>query len=440
MNKESARKELFELDRARCLKCSACVGDCFFGALANDDEGFPRMANPSRCMRCQHCLAICPVGAVSFAGKRPEDSVNVKNLALPKAEEVENYLRTRRSVRRYLDKDVDRAVLERILKTLGNSPTGCNARSLKFTCFPTRSSMDAFRAGFLRAVESHRDGGKLLPRWLAAPAIQMREGKGDVFFRGAPGILVVSADETAPSVTTPQEDVVIACSKFEMLANAHGIGTCWCGFLRLVQREVPDLLEKALGIRRTSPFYAMLFGYPAVEYRRGVQRDDEAVIDWRDEPVPAGAHLIGKIADADRYLHLHRHFPAAFGFLKRKDLSVLPAGRYDIVPGECWAQVSEVDLVPVAERQVEAHRRCIDIQAPISGPETYGLFDMDEKTLSLPFDAENDVVLFKSPVREAELRPGDFAIFFPPHDGHASCCTSGSPRRIRKVVIKVVQS
>ena len=276
-------EKLFGLDRSRCVKCALCIKDCFFGALRAGEDGYPAMVDAGKCMRCQHCLAICPKGAISFAGKRSDDSPSLKDAELPGAEAMENFIRSRRSTRRYLDEDVDRQTLERILKTLGNSPTGCNARSLKFTCFPTRKSMDAFREKFLRVVEAHRDGSKLLPRWLAAPAIQMRNGKGDVFFRNAPGMLIVSSDETAPGVTTPHEDVVIACAQFELLAQAHGLGTCWCGFLKLVQNEIPELLVEILGFRPSTPFYAMLFGRPAVNYQRGVQRDDEATVEWVGE-------------------------------------------------------------------------------------------------------------------------------------------------------------
>ena len=274
--------ELFELDRSRCVKCALCVKDCFFGALKTGEDGFPSMVDPEKCMRCQHCLAICPKGAVTFNGKRPEDSLPVEGLAVPSIVQMENYMRVRRSVRRYRDCDVERQVLERIFKALGNSPTGCNARNLKFTCFATRKAMDEFREKFIRAIEEHRDGEKLLPRWLAVPAIQMRKGRGDMFFRGASGMVIISSDETAPGVTTPDEDVVIACSYFEMLAQASGLGTCWCGFLKLVQREIPELLVKTLGFRPTTPFYAVLFGHPALAYQRGVQRDDEAAVDWRE--------------------------------------------------------------------------------------------------------------------------------------------------------------
>lgn len=274
-------QELFEVDDSKCVRCGACVDDCAFRALRAGKDGRPSMAHPERCMRCQHCLAVCPVGAVSFDGKRPEDSVSMAGLELPGAEALSNWMATRRSVRRFAAEDVDRATLDRVLKTLGNVPTGCNARSLTFTCFPTRKSMDAFRRDFIDVVAHHRDGTKLLPRWLAVPAIKLRNGGDDAFFRGASGMLIVSSDETNPAVTTPREDVAIACAHFELLANANGIATCWCGFLHLVQKVVPELLETSAGIRRATPFYAILFGRPAVRYHRGVQREDYARIVYR---------------------------------------------------------------------------------------------------------------------------------------------------------------
>ena len=222
------------------------------------------------------------MGAIEFKGNDPDKSPPVKGLPLPSGEEMENFIRSRRSMRRYLDRDVDRALLERILKALANSPTGCNARSLKFTCFPDRKSMDALRKKFISVIEKHRNGTKLLPRWLAVPAIQLRRGVSDVFFRGATGLLIVSSDKNAPGVTTPNEDVVIACSHFDMLAQANGLGTCWFGFFKHIQEEVPEILPELVGIDETTPFYAILFGYSGTAYKRCVRRDDEAEIEWRN--------------------------------------------------------------------------------------------------------------------------------------------------------------
>ena len=120
--------DLFEVNGAKCVSCGACVRDCAFRALKMEG-GAPRMAFPDRCMKCQHCLAVCPTGAVTFDGKRPEDSVPVKDLPLPSPEAVENWLRTRRSMRYFAAEDVERDTLSHILSELGTAPTGCNARA-----------------------------------------------------------------------------------------------------------------------------------------------------------------------------------------------------------------------------------------------------------------------------------------------------------------------
>lgn len=271
----------FEVDDSRCVKCGMCVRDCAFKALKTGANGAPEIAEADKCMRCQHCFAICPVGAISIDGHTAAEAPVAKNLALPSAEEVENWMSVRRSTRRFADEDVDRAVLDRIFSSLGNVPTGCNARSLTFTCYPDRESMNRFRAEFIHAIENHREDGKMLPRWLAVPAIRMRKGGEDLFFRGASGMVIVSSDETNPAVTTPGEDVAAACAYFEMLAQANGVATCWCGFLKLVQQAVPELLEVTSGIRRTTPFYAMLFGKPGIRYPRGVVRNSYAKVDYR---------------------------------------------------------------------------------------------------------------------------------------------------------------
>ena len=273
-------KAFFEVDASRCVRCGRCAEDCFFGALKKCDDGLPVMAQPAKCMHCQHCFAICPAQAIRFEGKSPDVAPALGALPLPSGEQMANLIRARRSIRRYAERDVDRNVLENILSTLANAPTGCNARELTFTCISTRRAMDDFRSRFIRVLENHRAGTKLLPRWLAVPAIQLRSGKQDVFFRGAPGMLVVSADKKAPGVVTPQEDVVVACAQFDLLAQAHGLGTCWCGFLRLAQKVVPELLPELFGFSADTPFYAVLFGHRDVAYSRSVIRDDAARIDW----------------------------------------------------------------------------------------------------------------------------------------------------------------
>lgn len=152
-------------------------------------------------------------------------------------------------------------------------------------------------------------------------------------------------------------------------------------------------------------------------------------------------HIVGKIAESDKYFNLNPLFEKAFAFLKRSDLAALPPGRYDIDGTRCWANVQNATLQPLVERKLEAHRKYIDIQAPLTGPETIGLAKMDAAALALPFDVENDYVLYEGTSDPVTLQPGDFAIFFPPDGAHAPCGRApGGPEKIKKVVVKVEMS
>lgn len=266
--------DFFAVDSQKCVRCGACVRDCAFGALKADDRGAPQMALPEKCMRCQHCLAICPTGAVTIDGKTAADCPPAAGAELPSPTAVRNWLALRRSIRHFADEDVDPGLLDDLLRTLGNTPTGCNARQLTFTCFPNRASMDEVRRRFLETLAAPHE--HLLPRWLAVPALRLRKGGPDIFFRGASGLLIVSSDTGHPAVTTPREDVTIACSNFELLANANGIGTCWFGFLGMIESALPGFVQSLAGIPCGHAFAAMLFGKPSVRYPRGVAREDYA--------------------------------------------------------------------------------------------------------------------------------------------------------------------
>ena len=151
------------------------------------------------------------------------------------------------------------------------------------------------------------------------------------------------------------------------------------------------------------------------------------------------SHLVAKIEDSEKHRRMHPRFRKAFEFMRRSDLSSLPVGRYEIDGTNCWAMVADADLVPLAERKIEAHRRYIDIQSPITGPETIGLYEMDAEHIALPFEEKDDCVLFDGAKRPITLLPGEFAVFFPPRGAHApGCRAEDGPDRIRKLIIKVL--
>lgn len=149
------------------------------------------------------------------------------------------------------------------------------------------------------------------------------------------------------------------------------------------------------------------------------------------------AHVFGRIADSAKYESLHPRFAQAFAFMRRPDLAQLPCGRYEIDGKNCWAMVQEAKLKPFGEANTyEVHRAYIDIQAPISGVEAFGIINPPPEAFA-GFNVEKDYVLFNARGQARVCEPGDFAIFFPVEGAHAPCRSVCGPYTVRKLVIKV---
>jgi len=264
----------FVVDGARCTRCGQCVRDCVAKIITQTDADVPciRTEDEANCIRCQHCLAVCPEAAVSILGLRPADSQPLKEDSFPALDKMLTLVRGRRSVRQYLDENVDPGLLRQLLETLGNAPTGVNRRALTFAVIDDKETMRRFRAKaydlIAEAVSSGRVPGHHMS-FLQEVSSAWREKAEDTIFRGAPHLLAVSA---GPDAVCPQEDVTLALAYFELMAQCAGLGTVWCGLAKWAMEAVPELKEVA-GIPPDSGYYVMLFGVPAVRYPRTVQRD-----------------------------------------------------------------------------------------------------------------------------------------------------------------------
>jgi len=265
----------FRVDAEKCVQCDACVTDCPRENLHR--KGTVPEAAGGACLACQHCLAVCPSGAISVFGLKPEDSLPLLDGALPSYRQMKTFVRGRRSVRQFRDEDVPPALVEELLADLAHAPTGGNTRDLTFSLVPGRNAMNALRERLVQTFEAKRESGKVLPGFagFVAEAVTAYRNNGkDVFFRGAPHLLVVSPGEKAYCA---QEDAALALAYFELLAQSAGLGTTWCGMIKFIADALPDV-RSWLGLAPNAYFYAMMFGWPAVRYARTVQRDTAARI------------------------------------------------------------------------------------------------------------------------------------------------------------------
>lgn len=260
----------FKVDESLCVSCGACVKDCLHQALRMDT--YPVMVDEGHCIRCQHCLAVCPTGAVSIMGAAASDCTPLAG-NIPEPRQLDTLFKGRRSVRHYKRENVSPGLLQELLDSAAYAPTGSNAQNLLVSVVDDIAAMDALReAVYLRLDELAETGAmpdcQRRAFFLSAGKL-WKAGGWDGIFRSAPHCVIVA---NAKNATCVEQDPLIYLSYFELMAQARGIGTLWCGLLYWCLRDVlPDFLPR-LGIPDTHQLgYAMLFGYPSINYRRTVE-------------------------------------------------------------------------------------------------------------------------------------------------------------------------
>ncbi|NTU94239.1 MAG: nitroreductase [Chlorobiaceae bacterium] len=262
----------FEVNKPGCIRCGECVFDCPARIIGVGEDGYPAIPPEKEvsCIRCEHCLVVCPPGVISILGINPAASSPVEG-NFPDPSSMETLIKGRRSVRRYREENVDKALIERMLEVAWHAPTGVNSRQVRFTVLDDREKLIRFRdevmEGLVRLSRENR-----IPKSMSYFTLFVKvweRQKVDLIFRNAPHLLIA----TAPKETAcPREDCLIALSYFELLAQSNGVGTVWNGIVKWALDEMLPELKTKLGIPQDHVFgYAMTFGVPAVRYARTVQ-------------------------------------------------------------------------------------------------------------------------------------------------------------------------
>jgi len=266
----------FTVNQEFCIQCGACIDDCPFHIIEMAPD-YPAL-NPNRvhhCIHCQHCLAVCPTGALSILGRRPEDSLPLPQ-TLPSSAQMTALIKGRRSIRRFLPEPLTPEEINALIAIVANGPTGKNNRKCLFTVIDDPASMAVLRhetiEGLRRAASTRRLSENL--SYFRHVVSAWDQGR-DIIFRHAPHLMMVSAP---PDLTTPDADAIIAMSYFELLAASMGIGTLWNAMIRWAFSAIDVDLYQRLGIPDDHVRgYALLFGRPAVQYHRTVQRDEAMI-------------------------------------------------------------------------------------------------------------------------------------------------------------------
>jgi coenzyme F420-0:L-glutamate ligase / coenzyme F420-1:gamma-L-glutamate ligase len=179
--------------------------------------------------------------------------------------EMHGFLRSRRSIRRFQNKDVDFVTLNRILETTLYAPSAHNGQPWRLAIVSTPDTKK--RLGDEMGIHFRDD---LTREGLPSDEIEKRIERSKYRINSAPVVITICLDETdmdeysdlrrqQAETTMGVQSVAMAGLQLLLAAHAEGLGGVWtCGPL-----FAPEAVRKALSLPKTwLPQGMLLIGYP----------------------------------------------------------------------------------------------------------------------------------------------------------------------------------
>ena len=290
---------MITIDEQKCTLCGECVPVCVRKILQKG-EASVEIIDPAMCLYCGHCKAVCPADAFQFSEGNDQFLTVPSKEEIPSADPFFRFLRSRRSLRIYQPRTVEKAKLKMLIEAGRYAPTGSNRQACEYVVVSGRKALDqvcTLAIGKLqeqgkelqKAIDQYSREKKPLPEELASrqtlpPVWERIAGKWkegvDQLLHHAPALIIVHMKKGL--ATTPEIDAAIASTQMVLLAETLGLGTCYIGFL-IWAIESSKELKKFLAIPEDSKaLVAFTVGYPKVEFLRFVARNP-AKVNWVGE-------------------------------------------------------------------------------------------------------------------------------------------------------------
>jgi len=271
----------FHIDTENCDQDGRCVRSCPGKVIQLDPKTKYPVATPdyeTHCLVCGHCVAVCPTSAFEMDSIHPDTCPPIREDFDVSASQAEQFLRSRRSIRNFKNRPVEREKLEKLLEIACYAPSAKNCQPWNWIVVQDSKEVhrlasmvvdwmgtiieqfpeEAEARGFNRVVAAWEDGNERI-------------------CRGAPHVIVCHGDK---DYVMGAEDGALALGYLELFAPVLGLGACWGGYLYSAVNWHPPLF-KALGLPQGHRAYgAMMVGYPQLKYQRLPVRNAPKVA-WR---------------------------------------------------------------------------------------------------------------------------------------------------------------
>jgi len=268
---------MFRVDNEKCVGCGLCIEDCFVKDITFiKDKAFIKNKD---CIKCGHCIAICPVNAVSTDEYNVNEVIEYdKETFHVKSDNLLNFIKFRRTIRKFKDKEIEEEKLLKIIQAGRYTPTAANVQNVSYVV--VHDKIQELRELVLESLNNLAE--KIMKNstiekelkyariWkMMYKVFKRNPNKQDSLFFFSKNIIII---------TSPNElNAGLASSNMELMCNALGLGALYSGFFILASQN-SDKIKKFLNLEENTKIVnCMIIGYPDVKYLRTAPRKESSI-------------------------------------------------------------------------------------------------------------------------------------------------------------------
>ena len=266
MNTPYKLDTIIKVDESLCIGCGSCIRACPGALITKKDFPVPIENSWDLCIDCGHCVAICPTEAMHQRSMSPEDCEPIDIHLIPQWDRVRQYLTSRRSVRTFIKKTIEKEKIEQLLDVARFAPNGANRQVIRWIVINDMEKVHQIAQmtiDWMKAVKEKNPA--LYAEANLEIFVSAWDGHQDRISRGAPCIIMATApkdERTAPPAA------MIAISQIQLAAPALGLGTTFTGSINTAAQGYPPMIKLLDIPEGFIPFGTFVIGYPAERYLR----------------------------------------------------------------------------------------------------------------------------------------------------------------------------